>query len=175
MRTKNILLLAFTAFFCTAMNAALPADGASGYLYNAATGKFFSHGVTSVSNSGAKVDNYGIPVEIKNEGSSVGEFSDATYNYIRFQMADYYGRYLRVVADGLDCAGTSYHKWAVTEVQDGIVLRCIYKPTQIGYATQGYYVAIDANDGLVLVDGLENAAVWQFVDATTQKSNINVL
>ncbi|MCR4808791.1 MAG: tyrosine-protein phosphatase [Prevotella sp.] len=85
-------------------------------------------------------------------------------------MADYYGRYLRVVANGLDCAGTSYHKWAVTEVSGGIVLRCIYNPSQIGYATQGYYVAINADGGLVLVEGLANAAVWQFVDAATQKS-----
>ncbi|MCR4808790.1 MAG: hypothetical protein K5896_02905 [Prevotella sp.] len=80
MKKIRLALLALIAFCATALNAALPANGVTGYLYNPATGKFLSHGVTSVSNSGAKVDNYGVPVEIKNEGSSVSEFSDATYN-----------------------------------------------------------------------------------------------
>ncbi len=124
-----------------------------------------------MANSGAKLDNYGVPVEIKNEGSSVGEFSDATYNYLRIQMGDYYGRYLRIVANGLDCGGSSYHKWAVTEVSEGnFVFRCIYQSTQVAYATQGYYVAVGSNDELVLVDGIDNAAVWQFVNADTQKN-----
>ena len=169
---KNIIALLVLLLACaTAMHAALPADGVAGYLYNPQSGKFLSHGVTAVSNSGAKVDSYGVPLEIKNEGSSVSEFSDATYNYIRFQMGDYYGRYLRIVSGGLDCAGTSYHKWAVTEVsEDRLVIRYIYKPSQVAYAMQGYYVGIDENDALVLVDAIDKAAVWQFVDAATQKA-----
>ncbi|MCR4614270.1 MAG: tyrosine-protein phosphatase [Bacteroidaceae bacterium] len=172
MNKKHLLLSAVLCWLVSlTATASIPADGTKGYFYNPATGKFLSHGVTTVSNSGAKVDLYGVPVEIKNEGSSVGEFSDATYNYIRFQMGDYYGRFLRVVADGLDCAGSSYHKWAVTEVASGqFVIRCIYKPNQVAYATQGYYVAIDANDELVLVDGLANAAVWEFLTPAQQQS-----
>ena len=150
--------------------AAMPATGQTGYFYNAATGKFMSHGVTTVSNSGAKVDLYGVPIEIKNEGSSVSEFSDATYNYLRLQWCDYYGRYLKIGSTGLTCDGTSYHKWAVTEVADGqFVLRCIYTTSQVGGAVQGHYVAIDENDALVLVEGKDNAAVWQFVDAARQQ------
>ncbi len=145
--------------------AELPANGAMGYLYNAATGKFLSHGVTTVSNSGAKVDDYGVPVEIRNEGSA-SEFSG--YTYLRLQMCDYYGRYLRVVASGLDCAGTSYHKWAAKETENGILLRCIYKPSQVAYATQGYFLAIDEDGKLVLVDGEENAALWQWKSASEQ-------
>ena len=120
-----------TSFLCTALIlammplaafAALPATGDTGYLYNAATGKFLSHGVTSVSNSGALVDDYGVPVEVKNEGNA-SEFSG--YTYLRLQMGDYYGRYLRIVSGGLDCAGSSYHKWAAIEKDGAILLRCI--------------------------------------------------
>ena len=145
--------------------AALPATDATGYLYNAATGKFLSHGVTTVSNSGAKVDDYGVPVVVKNEGSA-SEFSG--YTYLRLQMADYMGRYLRVVANGLDCAGSSYHKWAAIETADGILLRCIYKPSQVAYATQGYFLAIDNDGKLVLKEGEENAAKWQWTSASEQ-------
>lgn len=158
-------LVLFLVLVPLATMAALPATGDIGYLYNAATGKFLSHGVTTVSNSGAKVDDYGVPVEIRNEGSA-SEFSG--YTYLRLQMCDYYGRYLRVVASGLDCAGTSYHKWAAKETENGILLRCIYKPSQVAYATQGYYIAIDENGGLVLVDGEENAALWQWKSASEQ-------
>ena len=145
--------------------AALPATDATGYLYNAATGKFLSHGVTTVSNSGAKVDDYGVPVVVKNEGSA-SEFSG--YTYLRLQMADYMGRYLRVVANRLDCAGSSYHKWAAIETADGILLRCIYKPSQVAYATQGYFLAIDNDGKLVLKEGEENAAKWQWTSASEQ-------
>lgn len=158
-------LVLFLVLVPLATMAALPTTGDIGYLYNAATGKFLSHGVTTVSNSGAKVDDYGVPVEIRNEGSA-SEFSG--YTYLRLQMCDYYGRYLRVVASGLDCAGTSYHKWAAKETENGILLRCIYKPSQVAYATQGYYIAIDENGGLVLVDGEENAALWQWKSASEQ-------
>ncbi len=171
MKTKHYFLtLAFALLSMIGAKAAMPATGETGYFYNAATGKFMSHGVTPVSNSGAKVDLYGVPIEIKNEGSSVGEFSDATYNYLRLQWCDYYGRYLKVGSTGLTCDGTSYHKWAVRETAEGqFVLRCIYQPSQVGGAVQGHYVAIDDNDCLVLVEGLENAAVWQFVDAAQQQ------
>lgn len=172
MKMKDyILMLALGWLSVLGAQATIPATGQTGYFYNAATGKFMSHGVTPVSNSGAKVDLYGVPIEIKNEGSSVGEFSDATYNYLRLQWCDYYGRYLKVGSTGLTCDGTSYHKWAVRETADGqFVLRCIYTPSQVGGAVQGHYVAIDENDCLVLVDGLDNAAVWQFVDAAEQQT-----
>ncbi len=171
MRKLKLLILSLVAVFCTGTAfATIPANGTSGYFYNPATGKFMSHGVTSLSSSGAKVDNYGVIIDVTNEGS-VSEFSDATYNYIRFQMGDYHGRYLKINSNGLSCDGASYHKWAVREVSDGnFVIRCIYKSSQVAYATQEYYVAINLDDELVLVDGLENAAVWQFVDAATQKS-----
>ena len=158
-------LVLFLVLVPLATMAALPATGNTGYLYNAATGKFLSHGVTSVSNSGALVDDYGVPVEVKNEGNA-SEFSG--YTYLRLQMCDYYGRYLRVVASGLDCAGTSYHKWAAKETENGILLRCIYKPSQVAYATQGYFLAIDEDGKLVLVDGEENAALWQWKSASEQ-------
>ena len=145
--------------------AALPVTDATGYLYNAETGKFLSHGVTSVSNSGAKVDDYGVPVVVKNEGSA-SEFSG--YTYLRFQMGDYFGRYLRIVAGGLDCAGSSYHKWAAIEKDGGILLRCIYTASQVGYAKQGWFLAIDDDGTLVLADGEENAAVWQWKSASEQ-------
>ena len=154
--------------------AELPANGATGYLYNAETGKFLSHGVTSVSNDGAMVDDYGIPLEISNEGTA-SEFSG--YTYLRFRMGDFYnttkgntddGRFLRVLANGLDCGGKSYHKWAAIETSDGILLRCIYKPSQVAYATQGYFVAIDGDGKLVLVDGEANAARWQWKSASEQ-------
>ena len=171
MKARHYLLgLALGWLSVLGAQATIPATGETGYFYNAATGKFMSHGVTPVSNSGAKVDLYGVPIEIKNEGSSVGEFSDATYNYLRLQWCDYYGRYLKVGSTGLTCDGTSYHKWAVRETAEGqFVLRCIYQPSQVGGAVQGHYVAIDDNDCLVLVEGLENAAVWQFVDAAQQQ------
>ena len=158
-------LVLFLVLVPLATMAALPVTGDIGYLYNAATGKFLSHGVTTVSNSGAKVDDYGVPVEVKNEGNA-SEFSG--YTYLRLQMCDYYGRYLRVVASGLDCAGTSYHKWAAKETENGILLRCIYKPSQVAYATQGYFLAIDEDGKLVLVDGEENAALWQWKSASEQ-------
>jgi len=165
MRKKSFLWLMLSLFALTAW-AELPATGDTGYLYNAATGKFFSSGVTTVSNSGALVDDYGIPVEIKNEGAAT-EFADHTY--LRLQLCDYYGRYLRIVTGGLDCTGSSYHKWAAQEVTGGFVLRCIYKDTQVAYATQGNYVSIAADGSLVLAEGLENAAVWQWTSAADQK------
>ena len=150
--------------------AALPATDATGYLYNAATGKFLSHGVTTVSNSGAKVDDYGVPVVVKNEGSA-SEFSG--YTYLRLQMADYMGRYLRVVANGLDCAGSSYHKWAAIETADGILLRCIYTDSQVAYAKQGWFLAVDESGALVLKEGEENAARWQWTTAAEQIALVN--
>lgn len=171
MKPKNYLLsLVLGLFSSLGAQATIPATGETGYFYNEATCKFLSHGVTTVSNSGAKVDLYGVPVEIKNEGSGVSEFSDATYNYLRLQWCDYYGRYLKVGSTGLTCDGTSYHKWAVSEVADGqFVFRCIYSTSQVGGAVQGYYVAIGADDALVLVEGLANAARWQFVSAARQQ------
>lgn len=154
-----LVMMPLTAF------AALPATDDTGYLYNAATGKFLSHGVTTVSNSGAKVDDYGVPVVVKNEGSA-SEFSG--YTYLRLQMGDYLGRYLRVVANGLDCAGSSYHKWAATETADGILLRCIYTSSQVAYAAQGYFLAIDDDGKLVLKEGEENAARWQWTSPSEQ-------
>ena len=163
-----------TSFLCTALIlammplaafAALPATGDTGYLYNAATGKFLSHGVTSVSNSGALVDDYGVPVEVKNEGNA-SEFSG--YTYLRLQMGDYYGRYLRIVSGGLDCAGSSYHKWAAIEKDGGILLRCIYTASQVGYAKQGWFLAVDESGALVLKEGEENAARWQWTTAAEQ-------
>ena len=171
MKKVRFFFVACLAFmYAACLFADIPASGALGYFYNPESGKFLSHGVTSVSNSGAKVDDYGVPVTITNEGK-ISEFSDADYNYLRIQMTDYVGRYLRIVANGLDCGGTSYHKWAVRETETGkFVFRCIYQTSQVAGATQGYYVAVDENDGLILVDGLENAARWEFVDATTQIS-----
>ena len=162
-------LVLFLVLVPLATMAALPTTGNIGYLYNAATGKFLSHGVTTVSNSGAKVDDYGVPVEIKDAGNTATEFPGEGYTYMRLQMCDYYkDRFLRVVASGLDCAGTSYHKWAAKETENGILLRCIYTASQVAYATQGYYIAIDENGGLVLVDGEENAALWQWKSASEQ-------
>ena len=163
-----------TSFLCTALIlammplaafAALPATGDTGYLYNAATGKFLSHGVTSVSNSGALVDDYGVPVEVKNEGNA-SEFSG--YTYLRLQMGDYYGRYLRIVSGGLDCAGSSYHKWAAIEKDGAILLRCIYTASQVAYAKQGWFLAVDESGALVLKEGEENAARWQWTTAAQQ-------
>lgn len=163
-----------TSFLCTALIlammplaafAALPATGDTGYLYNAATGKFLSHGVTGVSNSGALVDDYGVPVEVKNEGNA-SEFSG--YTYLRLQMGDYYGRYLRIVSGGLDCAGSSYHKWAAIEKDGGILLRCIYTASQVAYAKQGWFLAVDESGALVLKEGEENAARWQWTTAAEQ-------
>lgn len=163
-----------TSFLCTALIlammplaafAALPATGDTGYLYNAATGKFLSHGVTGVSNSGALVDDYGVPVEVKNEGNA-SEFSG--YTYLRLQMGDYYGRYLRIVSGGLDCAGSSYHKWAAIEKDGAILLRCIYTASQVAYAKQGWFLAVDESGALVLKEGEENAARWQWTTAAEQ-------
>ena len=162
-------LVLFLVLVPLATMAALPATDDIGYLYNAATGKFLSHGVTSVANSGAKVDDYGVPVEIKDAGKTATEFPGEGYTYMRLQMCDYYkDRFLRVVASGLDCAGTNYHKWAAKETENGILLRCIYTASQVGYAKQGYYIAIDENGGLVLVDGEEKAALWQWKSASEQ-------
>lgn len=162
-------LVLFLVLVPLATMAALPTTDDIGYLYNAATGKFLSHGVTTVSNSGAKVDDYGVPVEIKDAGKTATEFPGEGYTYMRLQMCDYYkDRFLRVVASGLDCAGTNYHKWAAKETENGILLRCIYKPSQVAYATQGYFLAIDEDGKLVLVDGEENAAVWQWKSASEQ-------
>ena len=159
-------LVLFLVLVPLATMAALPATGDTGYLYNAATGKFLSHGVTSVSNSGALVDDYGVPVEVKNEGNA-SEFSG--YTYLRLQMCDYYkDRFLRVVASGLDCAGTNYHKWAAKETENGILLRCIYTASQVGYAKQGWFLAIDDDGTLVLKEGEENAARWQWKSASEQ-------
>lgn len=158
-------LLLLSLLLPSAMWGVLPASNATGYLYNALTGKFLSHGVTAVSKSGALVDDYGVPVVVTNEGAA-SEFSG--YTYLRLQMGDNSGRYLRIVADGLDCAGTSYHKWAAVETEAGILLRCIYQPNQVAYATQGYYLAIADDGTLVLKDGEENAAVWQWKSAAEQ-------
>ena len=157
------------ALLCTLLSAdiyaALPSTGATGYLYNAATGKFLSHGVTPAYLSGAKVDDYGVPIEIKNEGNA-SEFSG--YTYLRLQMCDYYGHYLRVASNGLDCTGTTYHKWAAIETSEGILLRCIYQPSQVAYAKQGYFLSIDDDGALVLREGEDNAAVWQWKSASEQ-------
>ena len=162
-------LVLFLVLVPLATMAALPTTDDIGYLYNAATGKFLSHGVTSVANSGAKVDDYGVPVEIKDAGKTATEFPGEGYTYMRLQMCDYYkDRFLRVVASGLDCAGTSYHKWAAKETENGILLRCIYTASQVGYAKQGWFLAIDDDGTLVLVDGEENAAVWQWKSASEQ-------
>ena len=148
MKARHFLLaLALAGLAAVGVQAAIPSTGQTGYFYNAATGKFMSHGVPPVSNSGAKVDLYGIPVEIKNEGS-VTEFSDATYNYLRLQWCDYYGRYLKVGSTGLTCDGTSYHKWAVRETAEGQFVDAARQKEIVAAAADARLAAVAQKGGL---------------------------
>ena len=157
MRKIQLLLVALFAVVGSAM-AAIPTTGDVGYLYNSTAKRFLNANVSG--------DGTGILFKARNESdgsystvATVSEFDDAIYNYVRFEQNDKSGTWLRVEASSM-AMGSGYHKFAVTETEDGLLIRCIYQPSQVGYAVQGAYLAFDENGTLVLA---EEKSYWQFV------------
>lgn len=166
MRKITFLLVALFAFVGSAL-AALPAANDAGYLYNPATGKFISQSAT-VTELG---DEFTV-TEVKACGDSFGSddasIAEPGYTYIRFKVTAT-GGFMRMTNAGVSCSGSGYHKWAVMETADGLVIRCIYTSTQSNGALdpaahQGYYLSATEDGKLELIPDITSASYWQFLD-----------
>ena len=167
---KITLLLATMFAFVSNSFAAVPDVNEVGYLYNKATGQFI--------NASAKMDAVGVAFVIgerKDCGSSFGSddgtIEEAGYIYLRFKMNGT-GDYMRVTSSGVVCSSTGYHKWAVMETDNGLVIRCIYTSTQSNnaldpFAKQGYYLTPTDDGTLALEQTPTEASYWQYMDQAT--------
>jgi len=167
---KITLLLATMFAFVGSSFAAVPDLNEVGYLYNKATGQFI--------NADAEMDAAGVPFVIGDKkdcgssfGSDDGTINEAGYTYLRFKM-DGTGDYMRVTGSGVVCSGTGYHKWAVMDTENGLVIRCIYTSTQSNnalnpFAKQGYYLTPTEDGVLALEETPTEASYWQYMDQAT--------
>ena len=150
--------------------ADLPASGAQGYFYDSVTGKFLSYGVSALaqSNDGAVVDFYGRPFTVTYKSNSQTTFSDGVTipSQAYVQRIDRTGNYLLCNGTGVVCVGSNYKAVGMYEVDGKLVLRAVYDQ---GYAKKGWFFAINANDEICLVEGVENATKWEFVDGARQQ------
>ena len=170
MKIKS-LLIAIMAMWAGLSFAAIPTGGAQGYFYDSASGKFLSYGVSTLANSndGAVVDFYGRPFTVTYKSDSATTFDDGVsipaQAYI--QRIDRTGHYLLCNSTGVVCDGANYKALAIYEVGGKLVLRCVYNQ---GYAKLGQFFAINDKGEICLVEGVEKATKWDFVDGATQQS-----
>ena len=140
---------------------AMPNANDVGYLYNLATKQFIS--------ADAVMDDNGVEFVIGEKvacgdhfGSEGKYIEEAGYSYIRFKLNGT-SNYMRMINEGVTCKNSGYHKWATIGTEKGLVIRCIYVPSQVASAQQGYYLTPDAEGNLVLLEEPTDASYWQYM------------
>ena len=180
MRKAKFILVALVAVVVVgiayAVNAQLPQKGQNGYLYNPATDQY----VTSSAVMGLEGVEFTIS-DFKDCGDSFGsddaQIEEPGYTYVRFKFADGTNNFMRMTKDGVVCQNSGYHKWAVMDTDDGLVIRCIYTSTQSSgalapFAQQGYYLTPDADGKLVLVEEPTTESYWEYVSPEEYEERI---
>ena len=184
MRHKSLLLMLSALFLIGGKAMAqIPAKGEYLNCYMKIAGQelYMSRGATNINGNtftdGGTVDKHGQPITAQGEGTGE-DSSDSSYglmnelNRIRFWFDGGTSNALRMRTNGIVTTSTGYHKWRIqgtgTDTKQ-YYIRCLYRTDQVGYANVGWYVAVDANNALVLVEEATDAAVWEFVtgDAMT--------
>jgi hypothetical protein len=164
MRKITILLVAMFAVVGSAL-AALPQEGAVGYLYNPAKKVFLNDKVGA--------DATGVLYQIKDEGTTRTEAQGfvedpasetLVYTYLRFAANKNNDQRLSVSATGLQHKN-EYGVWACREVEgEGFMIRCVYKHSQRAWIESevpcGLYLAVDENYNLGLS---AEKTYWQFI------------
>ena len=179
MRKAKFILVALVAVVAVgiafAINGAVPQLNQNGYLYNPATDQY----ITSSAVMGFEGVQFTIS-ETKDCGDSFGsddaKIEEAGYTYVRFKLNGT-SDFMRMTANGVVCTSSGYHKWAVKETKNGMVIRCIYTSTQSSgalspFAQQGYYLTPDADGKLILVEEPTEASYWEYVDAETYQERL---
>jgi hypothetical protein len=140
---------------------AMPNANDVGYLYNLATKQFISADAVMDDNGVEFV--IGEKVACGNHFGSEGKYiEEAGYSYIRFKLNGT-SNYMRMINEGVTCKNSGYHKWATIGTEKGLVIRCIYVPSQVASAQQGYYLTPDAEGNLVLLEEPTDASYWQYM------------
>ena len=164
MRKITILLVAMFAVVGSAL-AALPQEGAVGYLYNPAKKVFLNDKVGA--------DATGVLYQIKDEGTTRTEAQGfvedpasetLVYTYLRFAANKDNNQRLSVSATGLQHKN-EYGVWACREIEgEGFLIRCVYKHSQRAWIESevpcGLYLAVDENYNLGLS---AEKTYWQFI------------
>ena len=179
MRKAKFILVALVAVVVVgiayAVNGAVPQLDQKGYLYNPATDQY----ITSSAVMGFEGVQFTIS-ETKDCGDSFGsddaKIEEAGYTYVRFKL-DGTSDFMRMTSNGVVCTSSGYHKWAVKESKDGLIIRCIYTSTQGSgalspFAQQGYYLTPDADGKLALVETPTEASYWEYVSPETYQERI---
>ena len=179
MRKAKFILVALVAVVVVgiayAVNGAVPQLDQKGYLYNPATDQY----ITSSAVMGFEGVQFTIS-ETKDCGDSFGsddaKIEEAGYTYVRFKL-DGTSNFMRMTKDGVVCTSSGYHKWAVKEAKDGLIIRCIYTSTQSSgalspFAQQGYYLTPDADGKLALVETPTEASYWEYVSPEEYQERI---
>ena len=136
---------------------AMPNANDVGYLYNLATKQFISADAVMDDNGVEFV--IGEKVACGNHFGSEGKYiEEAGYSYIRFKLNGT-SNYMRMINEGVTCKNSGYHKWATIGTEKGLVIRCIYVPSQVASAQQGYYLTPDAEGNLVLLEEPTDASL----------------
>ena len=133
-----------------------------GYLYNLATKQFITADAT-VGESGMEFsisEKVACGAHFGSEGKYIEE---AGYNYLRFKKSDGSNNFMRLVNEGVVCTNSGYHKWATIGTEKGLVIRCIYTTSQVGFAQQGYYLTPTAEGKLTLLETPTDASYWQYM------------
>ena len=178
MRKAKFILVALVAVVVVgiayAVNGAVPQLDQKGYLYNPATDQY----ITSSAVMGFEGVQFVIS-DFKDCGASFGsddaKIEEAGYTYVRFKL-DGTSDFMRMTKDGVVCTSSGYHKWAVKESKDGLIIRCIYTSTQGSgalspFAQQGYYLTPDADGKLALVETPTDASYWEYVSPDEYKES----
>ena len=180
MRKAKFILVALVAVVVVgiayAVNLQLPQKGQNGYLYNPATDQY----VTSSAVMGLEGVEFTISDFVAcgdKFGSDDAKIEEPGYTYVRFKLADGSNNFMRVTKDGVVCQNSGYHKWAVMDTDDGLVIRCIYTSTQSSgaldpFAQQGYYLTPDADGKLALVEEPTEASYWEYVSPEEYKERM---
>lgn len=169
MRKIKLLLVTVLALVGLSAFAQIPANKASGYLYDAVGNKFI--------NADAKVGSTGVLItEVKDEGTSENKISWSSYttNYTdrTFSLRRFYTNNKAAALSCNESTGitttqaTGYAKWALySDKEKGFKIFCLYTKDN-GVYTQGKCLGYDENDALTLVDE-EKAPYWQLIDQET--------
>ena len=180
MRKVKFILVALVAVVVAgiafAVNGAVPEKNQNGYLYNPATDQYIT--------SSAVMGFEGVQFTISDKvdcgdsfGSDDASIAEAGYTYVRFKFADGTNNFMRMTSNGVVCQNSGYHKWAVKESKNGLIIRCIYTSTQSSgalspFAQQGYYLTPDADGKLVLLEEPTEASYWEYVDPDTYQERL---
>ena len=179
MRKAKFILVALVAVVVVgiayAVKAQVPGLDQKGYLYNPATDQY----ITSSAVMGFEGVQFVIS-ETKDCGASFGsddaKIEEPGYTYVRFKL-DGTSNFMRMTSNGVVCQNSGYHKWAVKDTEDGLIIRCIYTSTQGSgalspFAQQGYYLTPDADGKLALVEEPTDASYWEYVSPEEYQERI---